>query len=169
MTDNLVVAGQAADFSTHPNITLMNILSDNWPSGGAAGDEVLKKFHITNVPQGVKIGTEYWDGSTFMQIAVRQGEIVTNTKVIGSTRWSYEDRHEVHIFTKGGSGIDRLWKLGKECMKWLKIYERTPGTGISFMKSSGPKDVTTPEDRRSNQYHAVIYVSLYYDKVLVTS
>jgi len=157
------LAGQAADFSEDPNITILNILKNGWPAGGASGDAELKIHSVTN-PTGVLIGTAWWSGSPYYQVHVRPVDEDVKLKTLGYSRWRYFDSHDVHIFAKGGSGKDKLWKLEKEVMKQLMLKVEAPGTGISWMSVDGPREVPE-EDVRSEVYHSVTHVVLCYHKI----
>ena len=159
------VAGQGTDFATDPNIVILNLLKDNWPAGGAAGDTELQIHSVSN-PTGVKIATGWWDGNPYYQIHVRPTDHDVQTQVLGANRWRYHDRHDVHIFAKGNNAKDKRWKLEKEVLQQLHLKENAPGTGLSWMQVDGPQELPE-EDARSEVAHSVVRVTLYYHKVRV--
>ena len=158
------VAGQVSDFLTDPNVILLDLLKDNWPAGGASGDAELKKFDITTEPAGVFFGTGWYTANHDYEIHVRPLANTAKTKTLGAQRWEFTDSHDVHIFARGNSGKDKLWKLEKECMKQILLKQANPHAFIPILYPEAPKRIPI-EDDDMQLYHSVITVEFRYQKV----
>ena len=165
---SIVVAGQSTDFTEDPNISIMNLLKNNWPLTGAQGDPDLQLFDSATNRSGVKVGTSWWDAQTFFQVHVRPMAQVVRTKTLGAQRWQYKDFHQIHIFAKGNNAKDKRWKMEQEVMRILHLNEANPATGILYMKlrDDGPRQVPE-EDTESEVEHSLLTVQLYYHKIRI--
>ena len=166
MATTLIVSGQSTDFTTDPNISLMQLIRDNWnvPAGSLPAD--CPNQH------DIRFGTGWWTGHGYYQIHVKQGTIDSSVKTLGMQRFKYFDKHDIHIFAKGGrpqdgdrvSGKDRKWRMELELSRILAIKAATPITGVSFLRWSGPTEVANPEDHKQDIFHSLFTVELYYEK-----
>lgn len=163
---SIQVAGLGADFTQDPNITLQNLLKDNWSATGASGDADLKKFDITTDPRGVKFLTSWWDGTTWYQVVTRPITKNTQTKTLGASRWEVNSFHQVHVFAKGNSAKDKRWKLEREVRKILQLNQGTTSSGVQMFILNNFRQV--PEDDPSSDIqHSMAEVLLFYHEVKV--
>lgn len=162
----LKVAGQTTDFTADPNKSLKDILLNNWPPGGASGDADLKIFDINTAPQGVKILTKWYDGSTFFEVAVLPAIVVQKIKTLGAQRFEYRDFHDIHVFAKGNNGKDKRWKMEKEIENIINTRVPNPITGVSFMGIVDGPVLLPNEDPQDDMSHSKYTVYLYYHKVV---
>lgn len=169
---SIIVPGlsPASDFTTDPNITIQQLLQNNWSLTGAGGDSDLELYDVNLNPSGVKIGTGWYDESTFYQVHVRPFTRLTPRATIGSKpRMNYSDKRQVHIFAKGnpyGSGKDKLWKLEKEVERIVWSNNSSPGNGIQWM---GIVSFTPlfEQDPKETVFHSLALLSLFYQKAVV--
>lgn len=162
MSTKYVPAGQTTDFDKDPNISLMELLRDNWdiPVGSLSPN--------TPVKEELKFGTT-WETNTksWYSIHVRREPNDVIPKIIGFKRFRHKDNHDVHLFARGKGGKDKLWKMELEVSRILALKARAPFTGISWLIWTGPRQAAqNREDRLQDIFHSIFSVELNYDKIL---
>ena len=167
MPTTLKVAGESSDFTVDPNISLLNLLKNNWPIGGASGDSDLVAMVQAGdgTLSGVKFGTAWFSANPYYQIHVRPSTVNQKPRTLGGTRFAYHDYHQIHVFAKGSNAKDKRWKMEKEIENILNTRVGNPITGVSFSVVDGPVNLPE-EDPMSKVEHSRYNVLLYYHKVV---
>lgn len=107
------VAGQESDFTTDPNIHLLNLIKGRWNVNGADDDPDLKVMDAHGY--GVRFATDWFNSRVWYQIIVKPLSKSMNKITLGSKGYfEYRSHHAIHIFAKGRSARDKIWKLEKE-------------------------------------------------------
>jgi len=140
----------------------MELIRDNWdvPPGSLADK--------TPVKEEIKINTSWVsDTKSWFSIHVRREPNDVIPRIIGFGRFRHKDNHDVHLFARGKSGKDKLWKMELEVSRILALNSKAPFTGISWLKWTGPRQAAqNREDRLQDIFHSIFSVELNYDKVL---
>ena len=145
----------------------MQLLKNNWPLGGASGDSdlVVMTQAGDGTLSGVKFGTSWFSENPYYQIHVMLGRVEQKPRILGGTRFSYSDYHQIHVFAKGNNAKDKRWKMEKEVENILQTRVANPFAGVSFMEINGPVNLPE-EDPMSKVEHSRYDVLLYYHKVV---
>ncbi|MEM3034646.1 MAG: hypothetical protein QXL23_03315 [Candidatus Nitrosocaldus sp.] len=107
------VVGQESDFNTDPNIHLLNLLRNRWSVNGADNDPDLKVMNTHG--HGVRFATDWFNARVWYQIIVKPLSRNMSKVTLGSKGYfECRSHHIIHIFAKGRSARDKIWKLEKE-------------------------------------------------------
>lgn len=157
------VAGQESDFTTDPNIYLLNMLKSKWSADGVDGDRDLRVMDADG--NGVRFATDWFNSRSWYQIIVKPSSRSMSKITLGS-RGYFECRsyHTIHLFAKGRSARDKIWKMEKEVERIIaESMVDMPG-GIQLLLLEDFRRLTA-EDPASDLEHSVATVLLRYYKV----
>jgi hypothetical protein len=158
------------NFTIDPNVSLMQLLQNSWSAGGANNDPDLQIYDSQENPTGVKIGTSWYDESTYYQIHVRPFTRLSPRATIGSKpRMNFQDKRQIHVFAKGnayGSGKQKAWEMESEIERILWVFNSQPFGGILFMNVDSWTPVWEP-DPKATVFHSLALITLMYQKQVI--
>lgn len=172
---SLRVAGQASDFTTDPNIILLNYIKDTsyWTNAESeAPNNNLVNF-ATNFGGGTFGDSVASNMAKVNHVIVRPTTTRIARATIGNNRYRYNDFHDIFIISTGPSCLDKLWKMEKKVLNRLvpnptglsggvqiqlitQITRLPVGTKLGHLTVDGSHIVASQ-----------VIVNLLYDKVVV--
>lgn len=157
------VAGQESDFNIDPNIHLLNLLKSRWNINGADGDPDLKIMDEHG--HGVRFATDWFNARTWYQVIIKPLSRNISKVTLGSKGYfEYRSHHTIHIFAKGRSARDKIWKLEKEVERIIaeSIVYIQDGIQLVLLEDFNRLPV---EDPAGDVEHSIADVVLRYYKV----
>ncbi len=140
----------------------MELIRDNWdiPPGSLADKTPTK--------EEIKINTTWVsDTKSWYSIHVRKGDVDIIPKRIGGGMFRHKDPHDIHLFSRGKGGKDKLWKMELEVQRILALNTNSPFTGVQYLTWTGPRQAAqNSEDRQQDIFHSIFTVELNYNKVI---